>query len=238
MLRSGAEVFDSLKQGMRDIAFLADPGAGEVTIGASESHIAGGFLAEIILALAQKYPRMAIRVTEANTAALSFTELRARRVDMMLGRIGDEPLDDDLHADHLFDESLHIVAGAQNDWAHQDGIDLPDLADKPWILSPPENAVHTLVAAAFRNRALPEPALNVSTWSMTLRLQLLTSGPYVTAFPSSLVRFNAKRWNLKILPICLGQSLPVAIVTVRHRTQSAAARVFIEQARAETKGLR
>ena len=48
LLRRGLEAFDALRQGVRDIEFLADPGAGEVVIGASESHIAGGFLAEII----------------------------------------------------------------------------------------------------------------------------------------------------------------------------------------------
>jgi DNA-binding transcriptional LysR family regulator len=171
LIRRGTEAFDALKQGMRDIAFLADPGAGEVVIGTSESHIAGGFLAEIIQTLAGRYPRITIRVMEANTAALAFTELRARHVDIMLGRIGGRQLDGDLQADHLFDEALQVVVGGQNGWAHRDGIDFSDLVDKPWILSPPENAVHALVAAAFRNRDLPMPSLNITTWSMTLRLQ-------------------------------------------------------------------
>ena len=238
LIRRGTEAFDSLKQGMRDIAFLANPGAGEVVIGASESHIAGGFLAEIIQTLARQYPRMVTRVMETNTGALAFTELRARDADMMLGRIGNGPLDDDLHADHLFDETLHVVAGGQNEWAHCDSMDFLDLVDKPWILAPPENTVHALVAAAFRDRGLPMPPLSIATWSMTLRLQMLAAGPYVTAFPASLVQYNAKRWDLKILPVSLGQKLPVAIVTLKHRTQSAAARVFIEHARAATAGLR
>lgn len=238
LLRRGLEAFDALTQGIRDIEFLADPGAGEVLIGASESHVAGGFLSEIIQSLARRHPRMAVRVIEANTAALDFSELRDRKVDMMLGRIASSAMAEDLHAELLFDETLHVVAGGQNPWAHQEAIDFSDLADKPWILAPPNTTVYALVAAAFASRGLPMPRVNVTTYSMNLRLQLLASGPYLTAFPSSLIQFNARRWDLKILPVSLGEPLPVAIVTLKHRTQSPAVQVFIEHARAATKGLR
>ena len=97
------------------------------------------------------------------------------------------------------------------------------------------NAVHTLVTESFRTRGLTMAPLTIATWSMNLRLQLLTSGPYVTAFPESLVRYNRDRWALRVLPLSLGQPLPVAIVTLKHRTQSAATRVFIEHARAAAK---
>ena len=51
-LKRGNEAFDSLKQGMRDLEFLAEPGSGEVSIGADMSHIAGGFVATTIERLA------------------------------------------------------------------------------------------------------------------------------------------------------------------------------------------
>lgn len=156
----------------------------------------------------------------------------------MLGRIDGGAMSDDLHADHLFDEPLVAVTGGQQDWAHRDGLDLADLVDRPWILSPPPNAIHSLVVAAFRDRGLPPPSLGVATWSMTLRLQLLTTGPYVTAFPSSLVDYNARRWNLRVLPVGLGKPLPVAIVTLKHRLQTAAVRTFIERARSITSARR
>jgi DNA-binding transcriptional LysR family regulator len=44
LLKRGIEAFDSLKQGMRDIEFLLQPGSGEVCVGADMSYIAGGFL--------------------------------------------------------------------------------------------------------------------------------------------------------------------------------------------------
>jgi molybdate transport repressor ModE-like protein len=48
LLKRGNEVFDALKQSIRDIEFLAEPGVGEITIGTSESYISGGYLAAAI----------------------------------------------------------------------------------------------------------------------------------------------------------------------------------------------
>src|SRR5580704_1979355 len=48
LLHRTTEAFDALKQGMRDIEVLSDPGSGEVCLGADMSYIAGGFVAAII----------------------------------------------------------------------------------------------------------------------------------------------------------------------------------------------
>jgi DNA-binding transcriptional LysR family regulator len=70
---------------------------------------------------------------------------------------------------------------------------------------------------------------------MLLRLQMLVSGKYITAFPRSLVDYNAERWSLNILPIDLGKELPVAVVALKHRTLSPAVKLFMEHARAASK---
>ena len=240
--RRATEAFDALGQGIRDIEFLGDPDAGEVIIGASESHIAGGFLAEIIHSLARKHPRMTIRVVEANTAALDFTALRERKVDLMLGRIARDRADigpaGEFRADILFEEAIHIVTGGQNDWARAASVGFADLVDRPWILAPEGTAVYELVRNAFHAHGLPRPNVTISTYSMNLRLQLLMQGPYLTAFPSSLVRFNSERWNIRALPLSLGDPLPVACITLRERTLSPAVRVFIEHAKKVTEAMR
>jgi DNA-binding transcriptional LysR family regulator len=53
----------------------------------------------------------------------------------------------------------------------------------------------------------------------------------VTAFPDSLVRHNAVRWNLKVLPVALGGPLPVAAFTLKSRTRNRAIQAFIAAAR-------
>lgn len=227
-----------LRQGIRDIEFLADPGSGTVVIGASESYVAGGFLSAIIDRMARRHPRLSIQVIEANTAAQDFAELRERRVDLMLGRLSPNLDAEDLHFEPLFEEAIHLVAGAQNAWAQQPGLTLADVADKPWILAPEGTAVHAVVARAFMAAGLPVPRATVTTYSMQLRLQLLASGEYITAFPGSLLLHNAGRWALQALPMTLGQPLPVAIVALRNRTLSPSVQLFIDEARSVTHAMR
>jgi DNA-binding transcriptional LysR family regulator len=85
---------------------------------------------------------------------------------------------------------------------------------------------------------LEPPRLGVTTYSIQLRLQLLASGRYLTAFPQSLLRYNADRWAIKTLPVRLGRPLPVAMITLKNRTLGGAAQLFMDNVRAATKDMR
>ncbi len=238
LLKRGAEAFDALRQGIREIEFLSEPGTGEVWIGASESYISGGTLAAVITHLAERYPRIVVHVVEANTAAMEFQELRERKVDLMLGRISGTVSDDDLKVEALYDEAIVVAAGANHRLAHRRKIELAELSDEPWILAPPSTAVRELVGSAFREQGLTPPRLSVTTYSMQLRMQLLATGRYVTSVPASLLQYNAERWSLTALPVAIGKPLPVVIVSLKNRTLSPAVQLFIEHARAATKAMR
>ena len=67
LLKRGHVVFDELRQGIRDIEFLADPSAGEVRIASGEMMVAG-LLAAVIDRLSRLHPRIVVRVIQANTA--------------------------------------------------------------------------------------------------------------------------------------------------------------------------
>src|ERR1043166_8293792 len=228
LIKHSSEAFDALKQGIRDIEFLTDPGSGEVWIGTSETFISGGYLSGIIGRLSQQYRRITTHVLEANTAALEFRELRDRKVDLMLGRISGPITDHDLHVETLYHEAIVIATGMSHRLARRRAIELADLSDESWILAPPSTAVRDLVSAAFRAKGLSAPHLGVTTYSMQLRMQLIGTGQYVTAVPESLLRYNAKRWSLCALPVTLGKPLPVVIVTLKQRTLSPAAQLFIK----------
>jgi DNA-binding transcriptional LysR family regulator len=65
------------------------------------------------------------------------------------------------------------------------------------------------------------PKVSLETFSVHLRTHLLADGPFVTAFPGSVLRFNAERFSLKVLSLNLPvQPWPVAIVTLKNRTLS------------------
>jgi len=237
MLKHGLEALDMIKQGAREIEFLSTPGTGEVWVGCSESFLAGGLLADVIRRTAEEHPRIVVHVLEANTAEMEFSELRDRKVDVMIGRMAGPIRDDDLTADVLYPEPIVAVVGGSHPLARRRTIRLEELIGERWVLAPPNTAVRDLVADAFRAKGLSAPSPSLTTYSMLLRLQMLASGNYITAFPRSLVDYNAERWSLKILPINLGKKLPVAIVALKHRTLSPAVRLFIEHAHAASKAM-
>jgi DNA-binding transcriptional LysR family regulator len=236
-LKRGLEAFDALKQGMRDVEFLAASGAGDVLIGASEV-LLGGFVPAIIQRLARNHPNVIVYATEVNPSDLDFSKLRDRKVDLMLGMLAASPIDDELRAEMLFEESLSIVVGGGNQWAKRRTVALADLMEEPWIFGDPNNATQLAVSAAFRANGLKSPRIGVATQSMNLRMALLASGNYISAIPNSLLRYSADRWALKIVPVNIGVRYPVGIWTLKNRTLSPVAELFIENARAIAKSLK
>src|SRR5215470_14978786 len=57
LLVRGRAAFDELRQGIRDIEFIADPEAGELRIGAPES-ISAGFLVRVLDRFSREHPRV------------------------------------------------------------------------------------------------------------------------------------------------------------------------------------
>jgi DNA-binding transcriptional LysR family regulator len=78
----------------------------------------------------------------------------------------------------------------------------------------------------------------VSASSILLRNQLLATGRFVTVLPDSVVRYNAKQWSLRALPVDLEvEPRSVAIVTLKNRTVSPVVQLFVEHVRAVAKAM-
>src|ERR1700716_1091796 len=77
LLKRSRVAFDELKQGIRDIEFLADPTVGEVRIGCPES-LAAGVLPTIIDQFSRQHPRVRFQIGQVNTlnTRFEFPELR------------------------------------------------------------------------------------------------------------------------------------------------------------------
>lgn len=235
LLKRGEAAFDELKQGMRDIEFLADPSAGEVRIGCPES-IAASILPAIVERIVDKHPRVLLHVTQVSTATLDFPELRQREFDLVLARLdieaGRGPPVNDLDIETLFVDRLVLAVGVNSKWSRRKKISLAELHDEPWILTTPQTINTVLVNEAFRAIGLSGPKINLVTFSIHLRTHLLATGKFITALPYSTFRLGAHRFDLKLLPIELPvRPWPVAIVTLRQRTLSPVVQRFIEFAR-------
>lgn len=231
LLKRSHVVFDELKQGIRDIEFLADPTAGEVRIGCPES-MAAAFVPAIIDSLSREKPQVVVHVLNAQTVEQEFSELRDRKVDLMLGTLL-RPLSNTEVASEVLCEDQHlVVAGRNSPWARRRKISLSDLADERWILFPRDSLITAHVAAKLQAKGLELPRESVTSFSFHVRMQLLTTGRFLTVMLGSVLRQNAARWSLKALPVDIGMPrVPIALFTLKNRTLSPVVEVFIEHMR-------
>ena len=235
---SSIAAFDDLQQGVKQIAFLADPTTGEVHVGCTEP-IAAGLLAPIIERLGRQYPRVVCHVAQITaTAALEYRELRERQVDLVLARIAAPFTEQDLHAEVLYYEHTYVVAGKRSKWARRQKIELSELVNEPWLQTLPNTIPNTIMEEAFRACGLQVPRASVVSFSIHLPNTLLPTGRYLAMVPGSLLRYGMMANSVKALPVRLlvGPG-PVGIVTLKNRTLNPVAKLFIEAARAVAKPL-
>ena len=234
LLKRGHVVFDELRQGIRDIEFLADPTAGEVRVACGEMLLAG-LLPAAIDRLSRRHPQIAVRVVQATTSILEFRELRERKVDLVLAGIPDSFGAEDLVIEILCNDPHRVVVGVRSPWARRRKVTLAELTNEPWIL-PTNQVVVALIAEAFKVQGLAMPKGSVSGGSILLRNHLLATGRFLSVLPHSVLRHNAKQWALKGLPIDLAvKPRSIAICTLKDRTVSPVVRLFAEHVRATAK---
>ena len=225
LLKRSMGAFDELRQGIKDMEFLADPTVGEVRIGCPEA-IASGLLVKVLDQFSSQYPRVKVRVSSADNMSHAFLQVRDRQVDLLLGRVTKLFAEEDLEAEVLYDDRLFIVSGSNNRWTRRRKIELEELLEEPWLL-PGEGFFLT---EAFQSRGFAVPKFGVTSYSVYQRILLLTTGRFIGMLSGSVMRFSpAEQLSLSVLPVDFSpRSWPVAIVTLKNRTISPVVQIFID----------
>jgi DNA-binding transcriptional LysR family regulator len=235
--RRSVMIFDNLKQGMKELEFLADPRKGDLQIGCSE-YMAAGFVPAVIDQLSHKHPQMQFHLELGDAASLQESALPQRKVEFAIARMLAPVVKPDMRAEVLFHERLFIAVGPGSKWADRRKINLAELVHERWMLAPPELAEGSPLIEAFRAERIPIPQPTVMALSLPLRNGLLATGKFLTVVPGSVMQFGAERTLLKALPVELPDwKLPVAIITLKNRALSPIAELFIEAAREMAKPL-
>lgn len=233
MLAGGLAVFDELQQSVVRVRHLADPNSGVLRIGCTQPH-ALGFLPSVIERMRPDYPGIRFRVVEGDEKSY----LRQRRIELGIARSSSESAHPDLHQEVLFNDPLVIAAATSNPWAHRRKLSLKDIYDGPWVIPFYDSHVGSLIMEGFRAQGLEPPHAHVASYAVTLYLGLLATGSYFAITARSMLRLNAGRLPIKILPVQFRhRPSPVVIVTLRNRTLSPAAQLFIKYAREAAKTL-
>jgi DNA-binding transcriptional LysR family regulator len=125
-----------------------------------------------------------------------------------------------------------VVAGIQNRWVRRRNIELAELAEEQWVLPPPDSPPGTIVVEAFRASGIDYPRATAVAISNEVRFSLLATGRFLTIFPTSALGFPIRHPKLKILRVKLPlPRVPIGVVTLKNRTLSPVAQLFIQHAR-------
>jgi DNA-binding transcriptional LysR family regulator len=238
LLRRWAVALDELKQGMNDIESLVSLPGGDLRIGCTEA-VANAILQPIVEGFSQKYPDVALRLHYAQPLMPQLGQLRDRNIDICLARWRETPIaEGDFEVEVLFNDEVVVAASKSSRWAQCARVELDELINESWILTPPDSWNYAIMAEAFRRRELVIPKPFLMTYSVPLRVNLAASGAHIAALPASVLRCNPANFGLTALPVELPQpDWPVAIVTLKNRVLGVAAQLFCAHVRTVAKAL-
>src|SRR3954468_7388101 len=169
LLHRSAIAFEELRQGIKDIEFLADPTVGQVRIGSTVT-LAASFISAVIDRLSRRYPRIAFRVVAEGTEMLR--DLHERRVDLLIYRQLTPFADERVSFEFLFESPYVVAAGVNNPWLKRRRIMLADLKDEPRTLPPPASRFGSYVVDVFHAAGLDFPPAAVVASALELRANL------------------------------------------------------------------
>ena len=233
LIKRSIAVFDDLHTSVSEIESLSDPLSGELRIGAYEG-TSSALLPVIVGRLGQTHPRITFDIVLADPLTLKERDLRGRRVDLVISNVTAELAitEDDFETTVLQPSPQHVVAAKNSRVATRRALGLSDVLNERWCLPPPGHPVRMAFDQAFRSESLAPPEAVVTVASPQMTAVMVAQSGYLGVVNAVVLRSSPLGSPLKILPIRLPEhSLRIGIVTLRNRTLSPVAQLFIETAR-------
>jgi DNA-binding transcriptional LysR family regulator len=235
LLKRGIAALDEIDQGVKDIEFLADPTSGELRIG-TPAGISEGIVLAAINRLWRQYPRIVFHVATASESTL-LDRLRERDVEIGFERLSGLVGEEDIDVEVLYEEPLIVVSGVDNPWLRRRKIKLAELLNESWTWPPPGSSYDSLVGEAFRANDLepPRPAIYAP---LNLRISLAATGPFLAVVAAGTLSMPSKYPSIRKLAVELPTThQAVYLLTLKKRTLSPLAKIFIDCAREIAKPL-
>jgi DNA-binding transcriptional LysR family regulator len=234
LLDCGLAVFDDLRQGVKSIEHLADPGSGELHIGANH-FLAASIVPAIIDRLSVRYPRITFHIT-AGDGRTNLRKLKERELDLLVAWKSPAYADEQLAFETLYEDALVIVAGARHPLAKRRKLSLSDLLNASWVL--PEGDIGPVALSIFKTAGLRIPRGQILCFDSDIRIALLASGRFLTICATSMLELPKKRTELKVLQTGMRPpKVPIGICTLKNRVVSPVSQLFAEQARQAAEAL-
>lgn len=237
LVRRARGVFDELQGALREVAHLADPGAGEVHLACMET-LQAGLLGACVESVLKQHPRMRIVLEMGQSPDLVNVFLMQRMVDFVVARPQALPLPTGVEGERLFQDVPRVLVGRSSPHARRRKVALADLAQEHWILGRTELLPGSPVARAFSDAGIGMPERVTASGSLHTRYRLLEAGNGVTVIPHSLLPFSDVASRFRVLPIQMPPwTFPTMVLTLQNRVLPPAAQLLLEHVRRLAKPL-
>jgi DNA-binding transcriptional LysR family regulator len=179
LLRHARNLQASLKEAREEIAALRAGIAGRVRIGAGPSW-ERAVLPQAITCFTGRQPGVQIHVLGGADDALK-AQLRAGDLDFVLAATPDAPqLEPDLDWRPLMADDYRVIAATHHPLHAREHTTLPDLLHYPWILPSAPTQMAERLRVIFRAHGLPPPEPVIETDIVSLKLELMQEGEYLS----------------------------------------------------------
>lgn len=184
-----AMVVSELDRAVEQIAQLKGQGRGVVRVGAGATML-------------QYLMPQAVRSFMAGPDATSVTfaqglrsdllaMLRRGEIDVIVGSVNPDQIDDDLRQELVLEDRLTIVADRNHPVVTSGQASLEALAKHSWVLPDASESEGDRLTRAFRSAGLPPPHCAVRTGSSIFMASLLRDSAYLSYLPRALIASDA-----------------------------------------------
>jgi LysR family pca operon transcriptional activator len=243
-MRHASDSVNALGQAVDSV--LCEPEAAPVRIGVLPT-VAPSFLPGVLKAFATAWPRLVVRVSTARNAQL-IEQLRARELDVVLGRLSDPELMAGLSFEHLYAEPLvialrpgHVLApgkavgraGKAGERAARPAPSLAALGACPLVLPPPGTLIRQVADGFLSRHGINARAGLVETMDTSLARALALQGDNLWFTPIGAVQHDLMSGMLVRLALELTPEEPVGLILRIEPLASAALRGFVNAVRGQ-----
>ena len=218
LIRYAKGVSYDFEHATAEIAELAKGASGFVRIGSVTGAIPS-VLTERLIAFKKDNPKVRLSIEVGMSDSLVPSLIRGD-LDLVLGRVPDGMADHDLAIDFFeYPEEISIVARPGHPIISKGRIDLSDLFNLTWLLSPVGTPMRINVEAALKMSKITSGLDIVETVSLLAITTLLEASDMVSVLPHNVAAFYEKYGLLKILPVDLPMHMSnLGIITKKSRT--------------------
>lgn len=201
MIRHARMALNSLSLAHDDIVAVKSGLQGQVEIG---TIMTPGLvlLPRVLTMVKEQAPRLRIGVQMEQSNVL-LEQLERGRLDFMIGRIPERVSAAGLKYEELTDEPACVVVRVGHPLLAVDGLQLSDIADRPWILPPQGSILRSRCDLMFRRAGLTPPLNVIDTTALLVVTALLQQTDSLHVMPIAVAKYYESQNVLSVLPIDL-----------------------------------